>query len=55
MCANFLISFLSWRLDFFSAPLTLSVTVQSLSLWGGPDGRTDPVDTDGSPELELSW
>ncbi len=22
---------------------------------GGPDGRTDPVDTDGSPELELSW
>ena len=22
---------------------------------GGPDGRTDPVDTDGLPELELYW
>ena len=55
MCANFFIPFSGWRLEFFSALLSLSMTVQSLSLGGGPDGRTDPVDTDGSPELELSW
>ena len=54
MCANFLISF-ELAVGLLLGTVVLVDDGPVALAGGGPDGRTDPVDTDGSPELELSW
>ena len=54
MCANFL-SLLEPAVGLVLGIAVLVDDGPVALAGGGPDGRTDPVDTDGSPELELSW